>query len=184
MRSLTIATDADDCLWDLCGAWINYLNKEYGTKVCIEDIEEWDIKKAFPNLTTDEVFAPLFDRYMWEDVLPIGGAVETIKKLKEDGHRVVICTNSHYLALVHKMQTVFRYFKPVFSYDDVIVTKHKELIKCDLLIDDNPNNLLKQKQGLLFTRSHNLLFPTEDYKNIERVNSWEEIYNFVKEMEK
>ena len=41
MKKLTILTDLDDVLWDLCGLWINELNIRYGTSVRPRDVTDW-----------------------------------------------------------------------------------------------------------------------------------------------
>ena len=43
MKKLTILIDMDDTLEDLLGAWVSYLNTQYGTNVHKEDIRQWDI---------------------------------------------------------------------------------------------------------------------------------------------
>ena len=56
MRSLTILVDMDDTIADLLGAWVEMLNRRYGTQVSPEDISSWDIAKSFPSLTREQVF--------------------------------------------------------------------------------------------------------------------------------
>ena len=63
MRKLTILVDADDTIEYLAEAWIGMLNERHGTNVCVEDLTSWEVQKAFPELTKEEVYAPLFPLY-------------------------------------------------------------------------------------------------------------------------
>ena len=49
----------DDTLEDLLGAWVSYLNTQYGTNVHKEDIRQWDISVAFPSLSKTQVYEPI-----------------------------------------------------------------------------------------------------------------------------
>ena len=59
MKKLTILIDMDDTLEDLLGAWVSYLNTQYGTNVHKEDIRQWDISVAFPSLSKTQVYEPI-----------------------------------------------------------------------------------------------------------------------------
>lgn len=75
MRKLTILVDADDTIEYLAEAWVAVLNERHGTSVCADDLTSWEIQKAFPGLTKDEVYAPLKDESIWDRVRPREDAV-------------------------------------------------------------------------------------------------------------
>lgn len=136
MRKLTVLVDMDDCIEKLSFAWSKYLNHKYGLNVPYEAINQWDVSKAYPTLTKDQVYGPLLEDDFWDWVEPIDGAAETLLKLKEDGHDVLIVTASTYHTIKAKMEKVlFRYF-PFLTWDDVIITCRKHLIAGDVLVDD------------------------------------------------
>ena len=56
-----VLCDADDTIENLCETWVNYLNNQYGTKVLAENVVDWDVSKFFPELTKDQVYAPIYD---------------------------------------------------------------------------------------------------------------------------
>lgn len=173
---LTVLVDMDDTIENLCEEWVDYLNEIHGTTVKHEDIKEWNMTKAFPTIPPKEVFAPLYEKTLWERVKPLPGAVEYLKKIIDDGHKVVIVTSSHPDTVALKLNNVlFKYF-PYLSYNDVIITSQKQLIKGDILIDDAPHNL----EGgdyfkLLFDAPHNQSYPVEE-NLMARVHNWEEVY--------
>ena len=141
MKHLTILVDMDDTIESLASAWVDYLNTRHGTTTKLTDITSWDISKAFPTLTNEQVYAPLFEDDFWDWVKPIDGASEVLQKLIADGHKVLIVTTSNYHTLASKMERVlFKYF-PFLTWNDVIITSHKQLVNGDVLIDDGIHNL-------------------------------------------
>ena len=141
MRHLTILVDMDDTIENLAEAWVAYLNARHQTSTSLSDITDWDISKAFPTLTKDQVYAPLFEDTFWSWVKPMKGASETLQKLIADGHTVLIVTTSNYQTLAAKMEQVLFHYFPFLTWNDVIITAHKQLIKGDVLVDDGIHNL-------------------------------------------
>lgn len=160
LRQLTILVDMDDTLEDLCTPWVQYLNEKYGTAVTTDDIKDWHIAKVFPSLTREQVFEPLATEGFWERVKPLPESYENICKLKYDGHRIFIVTASDpIISVPMKLEKVlFRYF-PIFSYNDVIITTQKQLIRGDVLVDDAPHNLENGNyKRILMNAPHNRFF--------------------------
>ena len=61
---------------------------------------------------------------------------------------------------------------------------NKQMILGDVLVDDNPRNLVNGNyRGLLMTAPHNQGYP-ERLSNLIRVNSWEEVYGLIDKIEK
>lgn len=180
MKKLTVLIDMDDTIEMLGAAWCKYLNARHGTTVAHEDLNQWDVAKKFPSLTTEEVYAPLFEDDFWDWVKPINGAAEGIKKIIDDGHTVYIVTTSDYKTIRAKMEKVlFRYFS-FLTWSDVIVTANKQIVQGDILIDDGLHNLVGGKyEKILMTAPHNKGFNQEEKYGIHRVNNWEEAYNLV-----
>lgn len=115
MKRLTVLIDADDTIENLCEVWVNFLNEKYGTSVLLSDIKEWDMTKAFPTISPVKVFEPLFDENLWKRVAPLPGAVEYVKKIIEDGHKVIIVTSSHPGTVSPKWEYVLSKYFPYMS---------------------------------------------------------------------
>lgn len=179
MRKLTILVDLDDTIENLCEAWVAYLNTRHQTDANSSNITDWDISKAFPTLTKEQVYAPLFEDAFWECVKPMEGASEALQRLIADGHTVLIVTASHYQTLATKMERVlFRYF-PFLTWDDVIITTHKQLIKGDVLIDDGIHNLEGGNYSkILMTAQHNKKYDAEA-NGMLRAETWAEVYSTI-----
>lgn len=146
-----IAIDFDGVLNNLVEAWVSYLNRKYLLDINSTDVKEYDMSVTFPMLTYDEIYEPLYNPYFWYFVKPINEAAECICKLQKN-NKVVIVTNSDYRILTHKFNDcLFKHYNIV--PDDVIITSHKDLIRCDYIIDDYEENL-KNCSGIRILINH------------------------------
>lgn len=113
------------------------------------------------------------------DSVIIDGASEVLQKLIADGHKVLIVTTSNYHTLASKMERVlFKYF-PFLTWDDVIITSHKQLVNGDVLIDDGIHNLEGGNYfKILMTAQHNKKYDAEA-NGMLRVETWAEVYSTI-----
>lgn len=178
-NDITILIDMDDTIEDFISAWVKVLNEKYGKSVLPEDIKDWKIKLFYPDLTDEEIVAPVTEGDFWKNVKPKEYAVRYIKKLKEEGYRVYICTASYYATIKEKLDyALFPYFD-FFTYDDIIIAHKKQMIKADILVDDGVHNLVGgDYKKILMTAYHNVDFKTEG-TDIVRADNWEEVYNII-----
>ena len=176
---MTILVDMDDTIEQQLASWVRDANASYGTNVAYEDITDWNVAKAFPGLTREQVYAIPMRPGFWLGVEPIPGAPEALKRLMDAGHEVYIVTATPFASVPEKIEGfLFRYF-PFLSWDQVIVTGKKQLIRGDVLIDDGIHNL----EGgdyvkLLMTAPHNRDYNAEANGMI-RVNGWDEIERVI-----
>lgn len=172
MRQLTILVDMDDTIEHLLEAWVDCLNTRHGTQVKYDDITEWDLCKAFPTLTKEQIHAPLVEDDFWKTVRPMDGAEDALKWMIDEGHKVYIVTASAYKTIEAKMENLlFKYF-PFISWENVIITSNKQMVKGDILIDDAPHNL----EGgdyvkILMSAGHNRKYNAEQ-NGMYRVCTW------------
>lgn len=169
----------DDTIENLCEIWIEFINKNNGTTVQLNDLKAWNIETAFPTLTKEQIFFPLKSPELWSKVSPFPGAVQSLKQIMDDGHKVVIVTASSPETICLKLEHVlFKYF-PYFTLNDVIITSQKQLIRGDILIDDAPHNLEGGEYlKLLYNAPYNKEYPAEENGMI-RVNNWSEVYDII-----
>lgn len=175
----TILVDMDDTIENCTEAWVHYVNLRYGTDVDPDTLRDWDVSKAFPNLTHEQVYDLTFEEKFWHTVRPIEGAAEYLQKLLDDGHKIYIVTCAAYETLRVKMEEVlFKYF-PFFEWKDVIIASKKQMIKADILVDDGVHNHIDgEYTRLLYTAPHNCEYDAEANGMI-RVNNWKEVYEFI-----
>lgn len=180
---MTILVDMDDTIEQLLHAWVRAVNEKYQQSACYEDIISWDVSAAFPELTWEQVYGVTFEPGFWKTVDPIPGAAEVLQRLMRDGHDVYIVTATPYQSVQEKMDDLlFRYF-PFLSWDQVIITRNKQLIRGDVLIDDGVHNLEGGNYvKILMTAPHNRDYDAEANGMI-RVRNWEEIDAEIRKLE-
>ncbi|MBO4839398.1 MAG: hypothetical protein J5493_08540 [Lachnospiraceae bacterium] len=159
MRKLTILVDMDGTIESLLDVWLNRLNKKYNRNVKFEDITSWDISKLYDGLSQTDVMNEVLDDSIWQEVQPINGAYNVLKKWIAEGHHVYIVTATPYQSLKAKMDDLlFRCF-PFISWENVIITSNKQLLKCDVMIDDGIHNLIGgEYKKILFDAPYNRSF--------------------------
>ena len=171
---MTILIDMDDTIETLLASWLAVANERYGTSVRYEDVSDWDITKAFPGYTHEQIYGLILEKGFWKNVFPIEHAKEVIDRLRAAGNKLYIVTATPKTGVEEKMDMLFKYF-PEFSWDDVIITAHKQMVMGDYLIDDNPKNLLGGSyKKILIDCPHNLKFDAEKNAMI-RVHDWYDI---------
>ncbi len=172
---MIILVDADGVLENHTHVWIEMLNEKYGRTVKYDDVKDWNMGKAYPGLTRDQIYDIELDDRMYDLMQPLDGAKECLEKLLENNNEVYVVTSTPYKALKSKLEKVlFRYY-PFLKWKDIIVTSNKKLIKGDVLIDDGVHNLLEgDYKKILVSTPYNESFDAEA-NNIIRVKNWKEI---------
>ena len=182
MKKLTILVDADGVLENFSDAWVAHLNKKYGTDVSPDDVREWDMTKVFSMLTPEQVLSTELDAELYENLQPIPGGPETIRRLLSDGHEIFVVTNTHYKIAIEKLEgTLFRYY-PFLPWKQYIFTHKKQMVKGDVLVDDGVHNLVGgDYEKILFSAPYNRDFDAELH-GITRVENWDEAYKAITEL--
>ena len=62
---MKILVDMDDVLEQLVAGWTAYMNDRYGTHVTPAEVHDWNMSKAFPELTHEQVYAAPDDDALW-----------------------------------------------------------------------------------------------------------------------
>ena len=178
-KDIIIACDMDDTIEYLVPAWIKWLNNKYGTNTTYLDIKSWNIKLAFPTLTSEQIFAPLRTKEFWKTVEPMKDAQEYIPKLIEEGFQFYIVTSAPPDTIKYKaQQCLFKHF-PYLKWENVIVARKKQLIHCNILIDDAMHNIVGPYRGFLKATIHNLNFNPAEYPTVTKVYCWKHIYEEI-----
>lgn len=180
---MRILIDMDDVLEQLIEGWVAYLNRRFGTTVRPEDIRHWTMCDNFPDLTWEQVYSAVDDPALWDEVYPMPGAVEAVRSLMDAGHEIYVVTATDYPTLAAKMDKVlFRYF-PMIDWEHVIITRNKQMVRGDVLIDDGPHNFAGgEYKGILFESYHNRTFDEASVGAV-RARGWDEVLEIIRGME-
>lgn len=176
---MTILVDMDDTIEQLLKALVARANERFCRNASVDDVTDWSIVCAFPGVTKQQILDFMRDADFWDTVEPVPGAAEALKHFMDEGHDVYIVTATEYEHVAEKMKGVlFRYF-PFVSWDQVIITSRKQLIRGDVLIDDGIHNLEGgEYRKILVTAPYNKNYDAEANGMI-RVNGWDEIVRII-----
>lgn len=141
-QDFVIACDMDDTIEYLLPAWVKWLNKKYGYNVKYSDVVDWRMSLAFPGLTNEQVFEPLHLDEFWKTVEPMWDAVYYIEKLINEGFPFYIVTSSHPDSILPKFNHVLYKYFPFIDKHNIIIAHEKQMIRCDVLIDDGTHNVV------------------------------------------
>lgn len=114
---------------------------------------------------------------------PRENAVEIIRKLRSDGHKIYIVTarDSEFHDDPYTLSKVWL-DKNNIEYDKIIVNARKKAPICiqeniDLFIDDQVNNCIEiSKEGIQTIRISN---DKQEIKNILTIKNWKQIYEYI-----
>ena len=176
---MTILVDMDDVMEQLRKALVNRANKRFHRNASVDDVTDWSIVCAFPGIAKQQVLDFMREADFWETVEPVPGAAEALRHFLDEGHEVYVVTATEYEHVAEKMKGVlFRYF-PFLSWDHVIVTGRKQMIRGDVLIDDGVHNLEGgEYKKILVTAPYNKDYDAEANGMI-RVHGWDEIVRII-----
>lgn len=178
-RAPIIFSDFDDTMNQLIPAWIEWINKEYNYNINFEDVHSWDLTKVFIGLTQDDICKALHNPQFWKTVEEKPNAAYYIQKLIDEGYEFYICTSTDYRLMKDKFDNcLFRLF-PFIDRHNIITTYNKQLMRCDVLIDDGSHNIKGEYLGLLMDMPHNKHIQTGINERILRVTDWAQIYELI-----
>ena len=89
---MVILTDMDDTMEDLLTPWMAALAERWGVSKPREEVDRWDIPSLLPELTPEQIYAPLESEELWASVHPLPGAAETLERLAGEGHQIYVVT--------------------------------------------------------------------------------------------
>ena len=78
--------------------------------------------------------------------------------------------------ILYKYNNCLKVHFPYIDWKHVIIAKNKQLVRCDVLIDDGEHNIVGPYVGLLKDTPHNRDF---EAPNVYHVKNWEEIYTKI-----
>lgn len=172
---MIVCVDIDDTLCNLQEVVIGIFNKRYNTHYVLEDFHSFDIMEVLPIEEATKFKAIYGESGVYDLVKPFTGSQEGLRKLINDGHQVYLA--SHIVPETHSEKVAFiqRYY-PFIDPSRIIAIKDKWLLRADILVEDNLDNLLVKpySERVLMDRPWNQ--STKDYVyGVRRCHNWNEI---------
>lgn len=179
----TVAIDFDGVLNNLPEVWCKYLNDMYYTNQKSEQVDvprNYNMSLNFPKLSHENISWPLHKDNFWEKV----GYKDSGEKKLVDVLRfefpfinVIIVTATDPEHWTSKYEHCFRRLFPGFPKKNIILTSRKDLIKCNILVDDNPEYLrASSAYKILMSAPYNI----DNTVDVDSVcNNCEEVLNVI-----
>jgi len=146
MKKLRILIDIDSVVADTLPYWLDRIGKDTGVYAKIEDITLWEMSKCPPlnQLTPKQIFGVLQDPGFIENVPPMPGVAEALKKLMDQGHEIYLLTARHGPVSMPETLTWVKKNLPFLNPEkQIIFCYDKNLIQGDIIIDDKAETLEK-----------------------------------------
>lgn len=160
----TVAFDFDGVINDLPLKWTQWLSNYYDLSVEEENIKHYNMSLNFPSLSLNQILEPLTKADFWETV-DVNKGIDFNKDFinfqnKIPDLRILIVTATSPETWGVKYEYCVKRLLPDFPTDNIILTSRKDLIRCDILIDDHIENLKE-------TSAYKVLVDTSYNKNVE-----------------
>lgn len=173
---MIVAIDLDNTLNNFADFWRRRINQKYGYYVEQSELKNYDMAANFPTLDREQV-EEFLNRYdIWRDLTPTNGAQEIVKALNMTDE-VYIVTARHGLPQYYPTFVWLRRYFPYIPEKHIIFAQNKELIRCDVLIDDCPANLIRDDcVTLQYTQPWN----SDRVWGTAIVNDWVDVYQKIR----
>lgn len=180
---MIIAVDFDNVLNNLTEKTIELYNSNSGKNIQMSDITSYNFYDCIDKDDADKIIKSFKNKALWDSLTPITGARESLQKLIDAGHKVYIATATAPENFQWKLSWLKKYFS-FFNTDNVIRIMDKSLLKCDILIEDNTDQLVKHKLChricLDYPWNHNV---SDFVYSIRRCQDWNQILNEINKIE-
>lgn len=133
--------DCDNVLCNLQEVVINILNAKYDRKYTLETFSKYSVSECLPKEDALNMIAIYSEPGIYDLVKPLQGAQDVIKKLIRAGHEVYIVTDAYPCIYEEKCNWI-KFNFPEIDDAHIICMKHKWLFRCDVMVEDNLDNLL------------------------------------------
>lgn len=169
---MIICVDCDNVLCNLQEVVINIFNAKYDKTYVVEDFKNYNIAECLDREEATNMKALYSESGIYDLVKPLSGAQNALQKLIRAGHEVYIVTHSMPCIFEEKSKWI-KYHFPMIDDAHIVAMQHKWLFKCDIMIEDNLDNLLgaHHYDRVLFDLPWNRDIFDEAY-GIHRVRNW------------
>lgn len=139
---MIIAVDLDNTINNFAYAWLAILNRKYKTSIGYDKLQQYDMTKNFPLLKPEQVNEVFSHQSFWYTAMkPQLDSVEVLKYLSVH-HEIYVVTAREYPQHQSAIMWLKLWF-PFIPEHHIIFAQNKSMVRCDVLIDDCPANLVR-----------------------------------------
>ena len=173
---MKIGIDVDNTIVNTTSCVIAQHYADTGEKLTLDDIKTYYIENYVSDDYKDDFHLIFLKKEMWKRVKVIPHCVEVIKRLHDRGDSIYFVTSTEPQNVAKKARFLQRTF-PFLNIRKRLITTHcKQMIKCDVLIDDYEENLKNGSYfGILMNYPWNRNFDDASDDKIYRVFDWKQV---------
>ena len=180
---MIIAVDFDNILNNLTEKVLEIYNAQSRKNIKMTELTAYNFYDCLPKDDADGIVKLFKNKNMWDALSPIEGSRDGLQKLIDAGYRVYIVTATAPENFAWKISWLKKYF-PFFNSDNVIRMKDKSLFKCDIMIEDFYDQLIKNKlcHKVILDYPWNIDEAKDWVHGTHRCKNWKEIVEVVKKI--
>lgn len=187
VRKMIIGVDIDNCIISTTEAVLEQHYADTGERLTLDDITSYYIENHVSEEYRDDFHLIFLKKEMWKRAKVIPNCVEVIKRLHNQGHQIYFVTSTEAKNVAKKSSFLQRTF-PFLDIRKRLITTHcKQMIKCDLLIDDCIDNILNADYVSIlldYPWNSTAIFDDAEYDNIYRVFNWTQVEPIIEYIQK
>ena len=181
---MIIYIDCDGILNDLIPKTLALYNAKTHRNIQPSHITTYHISDCLPKEDSEGIYELWKTKELWDSLEPLPDAQWGIETLVNTGNKVMIATATYCEQFEWKLEFIKKYF-PMIDTKDVIRIHDKSLLRGDVLIEDNLDNLTKSVCERIcldypYNRDNNKDWVYEIY----RVRNWKDIVKTINIIDK
>lgn len=180
---MVICIDCDNVLGNLQETIVKLFNERYGTSYSLNTFAKYNVSECLPKEHAIKMIAMFSEPGIYDNVKPLADAQNTIQKLIRAGHEVYIVTYS-YPSIFEEKSNWIKYHFSAIDDAHIIAMKHKWLFRCDIMIEDNMDNLLNGHHYERIVIDYPWNQVRDEVYSIHRAFNWNDVSDAVKKISK
>lgn len=184
---MIIGIDVDSTVCNTTESVIAQHYADTREKLTLDDIKSYYIENYVGEDYKDDFHLIFLKKEMWKRVKVLPNCVEVVKRLHDKGNEIYFVTSTEPQNVTKKSRFLQRTFPFLDIRKRLITTHNKQMIKCDLLIDDCIDNVLNADYTSIlldYPWNSTAIFDEAEYDNIYRVFDWLQVEPMIEYIQK
>jgi 5'(3')-deoxyribonucleotidase len=181
---MIIACDIDGVLNNLTEKALELYNSRTGKNLQQSDITKYRFLECLPKEDAEGICKLFKEKTLWDSLTPLPYSQKCLRSLSNQGHQIIIATATDPINFEWKCQWM-QYHFPFIPTDNIIRIMDKGLLKCDVLIDDNIDNLISNFcERVVIDAPWNKESSKDMVYDIYRAYDWRDVSNIIHNIER
>ena len=184
---MVIALDVDNVITNTTACVLEQHYTDTGEKLNLDDIKGYYIENYVGDDYKDDFHLIFFKKEMWKRVQVLPHCIDVVKRLYDKGNEIWFVTSTEPQNVAKKARFLQRTF-PFLDIRKRLITTHcKQMIRCDILVDDCIDNVVGANYTSIlmdYPWNSTAIFDEAEYDNIYRVFDWLQVEPMIEYIEK